>query len=170
MKKALWKLAALTLGAAVVWGCSSIPEKAASDESLVVIKTEFINPENLDRGFEIFFNYSGDYPSSWVGQYSWDFNVVVAREPGLKLLSYGGRVQGNMRGEAADYDANLPLPYEPGRIVIADFVFSHKMEKTAEHHFLSTTGFRAITAQEKEDLMKALKADGRFASWTKEGE
>jgi hypothetical protein len=170
MKRALWKLTALAFGAAVFWGCSSIPQKAASDESLVVIKTEFINPENLDRGFEIFFNYSGDYPSSWVGQYSWDYNVVVVKESGLKLLSYGGRVQGNMRGESKDFDVDLPLPYEPGRIVIANFVFSHKIEKTAEHHFLSTTGFRAITAQEKEDLMKALKADGRFASWMKEGE
>jgi hypothetical protein len=170
MKKWWWKLAPLALGALVFWGCSSIPAKAASDESLVVIKTEFINPENLARGYEVFFNYSGDYPSTWVGQYSWDFNVVVIREPGVKLLSYGARIQANMRGDSKDYEADLPMPYEPGRIVVADYVFSHRIEKTAEHKYMSYIGFRKITAQEKDDMVQALKADGRFASWMKEGE
>ena len=170
MKRSLWKLAALTLGALVFWGCSSIPAKTASDESLVVIKTEFINPESLDRGYEVFFNYSGDYPSTWVGQYSWDFNVVVVREPGVKLLTYGAQIQANMRGKSGDYEANLAMPYEPGRVVVADFVFSHRIEKTAERKYMSYIGFRNITPKEKEDVMQALKADGRFASWMKEGE
>jgi hypothetical protein len=145
------------------------PAKTAPEESLVVIKTEFINPENLSRGFEMFFNYSGDYPSSWVGQFSWDY-VVVIREAGVKLLSYGGRIQAGMRGEFPDYEVDIPLPYEPGKIVVADYVFSHRIEKTAEHKFMSHIGFRDITAQEKEDLMQALKADGRFASWMQEDE
>jgi hypothetical protein len=35
---------------------------------------------------------------------------------------------------------------------------------------MSYIGFRKITAQEKDDMVQALKADGRFASWMKEGE
>jgi len=170
MKRSLWKLAALAFGALVVWGCSSIPQKAASDESLVVIKTQFINPLNLRRSFEMAFNYSDDYPSSWVGQYSWDFNIVTIKQPGVKLKSVGPHISAGYHGGAKDIEVNYPLPYEPGRIVIADFVFVQTMERVTENSFMNRWRFRTITAQEKEDLMQAFKADGRFASWTKEGE
>jgi hypothetical protein len=170
MKKWFWKLVLLAIAALMFSGCSSIPAKAAPDESMVIIKTEFINPESLARGFEMFFNYSGGYPSSWVGQYSWDFNVVVVREPGVKIQSYGAQIQAQFRGDSKEHEVNLPLPYEPGRIVIADYVFQHRIEKTDEHKFMSYTGFRDITPQEKDDLMKALKSDGRFASWMQESE
>jgi hypothetical protein len=155
----------LALAAFIFSGCSSIPAKATSEDSLVVIKTEFINPDNLPRGRELCFQFSGDYPVSWVGQYSWDYNLVVIREPGVMLQSIGTSVQAGFRGNAWEPEANRPLPYEPGRIVIADFVFVHKITKTAEHAQMTSLGFRKITAQEKEDLTQALRSDDRFASW-----
>lgn len=165
MKRVFWGLAPLALATLVISGCSSIPAKAAPEESLVIIKTEFINPENLARGFEMAFNYSGDYPASWVGQYSWDFNVVVVREPGVTLKSIGPRLQAGYRGGAKDLDVNFILPYEPGRIVVADFVFEQSMKKTGERSFMNYWRFRTITAHEKDDLMQAFKDDERFASW-----
>jgi|GEM_PF-3571222 len=170
MKRSLWKLAAAAFGALVIWGCSSIPQKAASDESLVVIKTEFINPLNLRRSFEMAFNYSGDYPASWVGQYSWDFNIVPIKEPGVRLKSVGPRISAGFRGDAKNFDVDFVLPYEPGRVVIADFVFVQTLEKTGENSYMNRWSFRTIKPQEKEEMMKALKADGRFATWMKEGE
>lgn len=165
MKGLFRGLILLALVALVFSACSSIPAKASSDESLVVIKTEFVNPDNLSRGFEIAFNFSGDYPSSWVGEYSWDFNLLVVREPGVTLKSIGPRLQAGFVGGAKEYNVNYVLPYEPGQIIVADFVFVHSIEKTSEHSFMSHWRFRTPTPQEKEDLMKALKDDGRFATW-----
>ena len=170
MKRPLWKLAALALGALVIWGCSSIPERAASEESLVIIKTEFFNPFNLARGYEMAFTYSGDYPASWVGQYSWDFNAVVVREPGVLLKTVSPHIQANMRGSGNDLPVDFILPYEPGRVAVADFVFVQRIEKVGDNSSQIYWSFRTIKPQEKEDLMQAFKADGRFASWMKEGE
>jgi hypothetical protein len=132
----------------------------------VVIKTELLNPNNLPRGRELIFKYSGDYPASWVGQYSWDFNIVVVREPRVTLKSIGTQLQGNFRGDAWEEEVNLPLPYAPAQIVIADFVFVFKIARTSENSLTNSMDFRLITDQEKADLLAAIKSDGRFGSWT----
>jgi len=163
MKRCSWAAIAVLVGFLV--GCSSVPAKVHESDSLVVIKTEFINPERLPRGFEVRFHYSGGYDDSWVGQYSWDFAVIVVRERGVMLESLGTQLQAQYRGQTPVNQVNLPLPYEPGRIAIADFVFSHKIEKTAEREQMSTFGFRRITAEEKNDLIAELRADERFAGW-----
>jgi hypothetical protein len=148
-------------------GCATFPEKVNPDECLVVIKTEFINPYNLARGRELTFKFSGDYPPSVVGQYSWDFNVVVVRESGVMLKSVDTIFQGGYRGEAWELAANMPLPYEPGRTVIADFVFVDKIEQVAEHRYTTNLGFRKITAEERDQLRQMLDSDDLFASWRK---
>jgi hypothetical protein len=167
MKRCVLGLIALALAALVFSGCASVPAKASSDESLVVIKTEFINPDNQPRGFERSFLFSGGYPPSVVGQYSWDFNIVVIREPGVLLQSIGSSIQAGFHGEGGENAINLPLPYEAGQLVIADFVFVHKVEKTGQHELTSTMSFRRIENQEKADLMNSFKDDGRFSSWFK---
>jgi hypothetical protein len=165
MNRYLKGFVTLALVAFMFSGCASVPAKATSDDSLVVIKTEFINPDNLPRGRELNFQFSGDYPVSWVGQYSWGYNLVVIRESGVMLKSIGTSVQAGFRGNSWEPEVNLPLPYEPGRIVIAVFVFVHKVAKTGDHSQTTNLGFRKITDQEKDDLMQELKSDGRFASW-----
>ena len=166
MSRPILGLVTLMLAALVISGCSSVPEKAGSSESLVVIKTEFINPDNLQRGYEIDFNFSRDYPHSWVGQYSWDFNVVVVKESGVELESIALQIHGRFRGQEPTYAVHAPLPYEPGRIAIADLVFVHTIRKAPNNGQSSSLSFRQITDQERADLMQALKADARFASWT----
>ena len=166
MNKGIMFLVPLALVGLMLVGCASIPAKVTPDDSLVVIKTEFVNPDNLPRGREIRFNYSGDYPPSWVGQYSWDFNIVVIKEPGVTLKTISTQLQANFRGEPWEEVVNWTLPYEPGQIVIADYVFVRKIEKTGEHSQSGSMGFRKITDQEKADLMAAIKSDGRFGSWT----
>ena len=165
MSRPILGFVTLMLAALMISGCSSIPGKAGSSESLVVIKTEFINPDNLLRGYEVDFNYSRDYPHSWVGQYSWDFNVVVVKESGVELESITAQLSGRFRGKGGAYAVHFPLPYEPGRIAIADFVFVHKIQKAAGNSQSSNFSFRQIADQERADLMQTLKADDRFASW-----
>ena len=160
-----WAWGIIVLAVAAVSGCASFPAKGAPDESLVVIKTEFINPENLPRGFEVVFRFSDGYPDSWVGQYSWDYSLVKVNAPGATLASLGTKVGGGFRGDEKAYNLDIPLPYEAGHIVIADFVFVHTMRKTGDNAQSSRFDFRAITPQEKDDLMAALKEDGRLDSW-----
>ena len=165
MNKVVLVLGALTL--LVVSGCSSIPPKTASDECLVVIKTEFVNPDSLPRGFELVFNYSMGYKASWIGEYSWDYNLVAIKGPGVEIESIGTRIQANFRGETPEYAVHIPLPYEAGTIVIADFAFVQSIKKTAEHSQSSSFDFRKLTDEEKQDLMKTFSEDPSFASWMK---
>lgn len=160
-----WSWAALAVIAGVLAGCSSIPAKVNENDSLVVIKTEFINPDRLPRGYEVRFHYSRGYDDSWVGQYSWDFSILVVRDKGVTLESVGTQLQSQFRGKTPVGQVNLPLPYDPGQVVIADFVFSHKIEKTGEREQTSSFGFRRITPEEKDALMAELKADERFTAW-----
>jgi hypothetical protein len=163
MEKYIWVFVGLVL--TILSGCSSIPAKVTEDDSLVVIKTEFINPENLQLSHEMVFHYSDGYPDSWVGQYSWDYSLIVIRKPGVKLLSYGLQIQGGYRGNSPVYPANFPLPYEAGRIVITDFVLVQEIKKTGMNEQTTNHGFREITQQEKDDLMQKLINDGSFAAW-----
>lgn len=160
-----WSGAAIAVVVGVLAGCSTIPPKVHEGDSLVVIKTEFINPDRLPRGLEVRFHYSGGYDDTWVGQYSWDFSILVVRERGVTLESLGTQLQSRFRGDTPEHQVSLPLPYEAGRVVIADFVFSHKIEKTEDQRQQSTFGFRRITPEEKDALMAELKADERFAGW-----
>ena len=165
MKKLFVCSVLVAVVAFVFSGCSSIPAKEAREDSLVVIKTEFINPDSLPRGRELSFVLSGDYPPSRVGEFSWDFSLAVIREPGVMVKSIGTELQGNFRGQDWNPDVNVPLPYAAGQIVIADYALVHKIEKTGPNSQSTTLYFRKITPQEKDDLMNALLGDERFASW-----
>jgi hypothetical protein len=155
----------VALAALLFAGCASIPARATSDDCLVVIKTVFENPDNLDRGRELIFNFSAGYPAAWVGQYSWDYNLVVVREPGVVLQSIGTKVQVSYRGEKSEHAIDVPLPYEPGRIAIADYVFVYRIEKSGERSMMSSMRFRDITDAEKDDLLALIASDPGFASW-----
>ena len=165
MGRALRSLAVPAVLAFVLVGCASIPPKVTPDDCLVVIKTQFINPDNLPRGRELTFNFSGGYPPSLVGHYSWDYTLVVVRESGVILQSIGTQVQAGYRGRDGQPTANLPVPYDPGKIVIAEYVFVHTIAQTEMHAQTSSLGFRKITSREKADLRQVLDADPRFAAW-----
>ncbi len=168
MKKRYWASWAAAFGAVIfLAACATIPEKAAETDSLVVIKTEVSNPRGLQRGHEMVFHYSGDYKDSWVGQYSWEYNLVVVKESGAMLKSYGASLQGGFRGESTEHPLNIPLPYESGRVAIAEFVFIMKIEETGMHEYTTTTDLRLITEEEKAALMESLKQDERFATWVR---
>ena len=167
MKKASWALALMC--AFLLAACATVPEKATEADSLVVIKTEVSNPRGLERGHEMVFHFSGGYPDSWVGQYSWDFNLVVVKESGVMLESYGAVLQAG-RGESKVHPVNFPLPYVPGGVAVADFVFTMKIEETAMYETTTTTGFRRITQQERDQLVETLRKDGRFTGWMRAGQ
>ncbi len=165
MRKIVWAFAvALVLAMA---GCSSTSTARTTDaDSLVVFKTEFINPDRLPRGFEMKFHFSGDYPETWVGQYSWDFIAERIHEPGVVLQRVGFQVQAGFRAtDVPPVTVNASMPYEAGQIVIADYVFVHEIHKTAENHQQSNIRFRRITQDEKDALMKEVSSDERFSSW-----
>jgi hypothetical protein len=165
MRKSVQGLFVIAVVALVLAGCASFPAKVTSDDCLVVIRTQFVNPFNAPRGREITFKFSGNYPPSVVGQYSWDFNLVVVRENGVMLQSIGTSLQGGFRGPEWEGQANLPIPYQPGKIVIADYVFVDTITQTEEHRYSTSFGLRKITNEERDALQQMLDNDDRFASW-----
>ena len=157
------------LGAAIVLGsCASAPQKAAQDECLVVIKTEIINPDGLQMGRDWVLNYSGGYPSSHLGDFNGAFMTVIIKSDSITTVSIGTEVRSGYTGPKAEYKFVAPLPYDPGKITIADFVITDTLSRssTSPNGHVSSIGARKITSMERSDLMSEISQDSSFASWS----
>ncbi|HVP19127.1 MAG TPA: hypothetical protein VMU36_09030 [Spirochaetia bacterium] len=157
----------LLLTALLIAGCASAPAKSSSQDSLVVIKTDIINPDGLPLGRDFYLNYSGDYPSSRLGDNLGKYLTVVIRDGSAMTASIGTQTKAGFIGAKAEYPFVVPLPYERGTIVVADFVLIFAMTRASEHPngFMSKIDVRKITNEEKEALMKVFRGDGAYAEW-----
>jgi len=145
--------------------CTTIPAKGTSDDCLVVIKTVIVNPDNLALGRDYLLNYSGDQSPSRLGDNNGEFVFVRVRSENVETSTISTGARPGMTGPSQQYEFIHRLPYQPGSIVIADFVFEWSTWRTFEGHFMSSVKVRKISDEEKANLMSQLKQDSRFASW-----
>lgn len=173
-KKVLWRLLCLVILAAVTLfsgGCSSIPERAGPDECLVVIKTERINTNGAPIGRGYYLHYSGDSrpdTPSHIGDNSGKFVTVVIKSRSARVEWVSTAPVGSFRGDTTSFLFYVPLPYEPGKAEVADFVVTETIERgstpTVAEYF-DRISLRRITSEEKDALMSDIKADSSFGSW-----
>lgn len=142
--------------------CSSVPEQKTGDDCLVVILSELVNPDNLTMVRIYRFNLSNDYPSAYANS---AFSTILLREPGVELTSLSSMTGHGYQGEKSEEKVGLLLPYSPGKLVVADFVFVRTAKKTGDTTVQTDTKFRDITPEEKEDLLARLRKDPKYSSW-----
>lgn len=157
--------------AALLWGCANLPPKPASpDDCLVIFKSDFIRDAdvNPEAQWSLVYKYkfSGDYPEAFVRT---DYSLVVVREPAVEMKSVSSQVSSSMYcGPRSEYPIkNLLLPYKPGYLVVADYVFENKISHSGDRGFYSSWRLRPITEKERTDLLDLLRSDPAFASWKK---
>jgi len=172
MIKRIVKAFSLALFAALLICCATMPSKPSSpDDCLVVIKSDFIvnleMPQASQDARYYVMKLSGDYKPVRVQPV---YSTAVVREPAVMVTSIYSQVQANgFSGNPFEYTVkNVILPYKPGSLVIADFVFVKESKKVSESgRFITHTSFRKITDQEREELLAQLRNDPDLVSWSK---
>jgi len=146
---------------------SAVPTITSPDDCLIVIKSDSVdNPylsynEQHCRVYQ--FNFTGNYSPVIIKD---KYTMVVVREPAVSVKSVSSGTNFNFRGASTDDKFKVLLPYKPGYLVIADFVFVTKAVKSGRS--IMTSYFpRKITDAEREDLLKQLRNDSAFAKWQK---
>jgi hypothetical protein len=161
--KARIVLAAVLLGLALFMGCQSVPTPKSADDCLVVIKTEMNNPKNVEMLRKYQYNLSGGYKWRIADR---NFTLIQIKEPGIQVDTISSYInESNAVGNTSKDEVKLPLPYMPGRLVIADFVMILIYKQIDDTHFQSGYKLRNITTKEKEDMLASFKSNKGYAKW-----
>lgn len=142
--------------------CSSVPEKQTEDDCMVVMLCETKNPENLPIGRMYKFHFTGEIPPVSMNS---SYSTVIIREPGIKLKAITSSVAGNYTGERSEHEAGVLLPYEPGKLVVAEFVFVRTYKKVSDNTVQSSIDLRKITREERERLLAKLRLNKKYSAW-----
>jgi hypothetical protein len=148
--------------------CAGAPKITSPDDCLVVIKSEFVNPPELSysqqnsRYFQ--FRLSGNYPPATIKK---EYTMVVVKEPAVKVVSISSGADGGFVGKSFEYKLNGVLPYKPGYLIVANFVFVRTVEKVGLNTIFTKFSFRNITKAEREELLGRFQNDSAFAEWKK---
>jgi len=170
MKKRLFFVLATLAAVLAFVGCAGGPPKLkTSGDCLIVVKSDFIQNAKLSAGsqasrdFE--FVFSGDYAPVDVKR---DYTMFVVKEPAVMVSKIRGKLRPGWVGKPYVITCAKILPYEPGRVVVADFVFEVRAEKDKmENWYYQKVTLRNTKDQEREEMLEKFRADPAFASWVK---
>ena len=155
--------AIVLLGLALFMGCQSAPAPNNADDCLVVIKTETDNPKNLEMLRKYQYNFSSGYKWRIAER---NFTLVQIKEPGVQVETISSYINDNNAvGNTSKDEVKLPLPYMPGRLVVADFVMILIYRRIDDTHFQSGYKLRKVTTKEKEDMLASFKSNRGYAKW-----
>jgi hypothetical protein len=166
-------IAVLALAGALAAGCASLPPKSNATDSLVLIKTNVIDYQNAPKTVQYRFILGSGYPPAEVGAISQKYVAIVVHEPGVKVSEIVGRLPDNYDGPGwtyerrSSYKVDLTLPYEPGKAVVADFVFTRNIfyDTGDESRFYTVVGLRTIKPEEKQQLLAMATQDKAGSTW-----
>lgn len=158
----------LGFACALLAACSTIPSPNTADDCLVYIKTETsigadVSPAiATSRYYQLQFN--ANYDPVFVGD---KYSVVRISEPGVKIkgIETGLVSSGYIHGEHTVMKADLNLPYQPGHVVVADFIFIKEVKMSGSNTFFANLTVRAYKPGEREALQNEIKDDGKFDGW-----
>ncbi len=146
----------------LITGCVSVPQKKGPDDSLVVIMCEIANPDKLSLGRKYKLHFSCDTSPVLATPH---FVTVLVREPGVELISVRSWLTSEYTGKSTVDDFKILMPFNPGKLIIADFVFLRKAKKIDDRSVSFSYEFRKITKEERDLLMTKLRQNRSFAQW-----
>lgn len=160
-RNAILALAILTLAFS---GCATAPAVSSPDDCLVVIPCKTVNNGGAGESRYYQFTFTGDTKPVKANS---DYAFVVLHQPGVETTGIESWVGSDARGKQWKDEVKILMPYEPGRLVIADFVFVRTFTKKSANETLSDIDIQKLSAYEKSSLLDKFKADSAFAKWFK---
>ena len=138
------------------------PERYSSDECLVVVSTTLDNPKGLPVGRKYSFRLADGTIISVAGR---EFVAFKVYGPGMTIEHISSHVEAEFQGDSSRDMVDIPLPYIPGEVVVADFEFIHKLSKKDEQTILSETSFRKLPPDGIERLLEKLRSADGYSTW-----
>jgi hypothetical protein len=112
--------------------------------------------------------FSGDYGTLGIPDYS-GYIVLVTHEPGVvleKLKTYIAQGQGIV-GKSGEWAFNYTLPYEPGKMVVAPFMFTKRIESDKAGGSTSFTDIVKVEDTKRQEILSLAAEQENAATWEK---
>lgn len=143
-----------------------VPEKLSSDDCLVIIKTTVTNPDDHPVARRYSLRVTGNDNKIRIMQGKDSFIYVLVKNDEYQIETMHSVVVGNnWKGKPTEYQVGISLPYEPGKLIIADVGFDLNTNRIKRHEYMSEPSFFDVSEEEKENLLEKLKGRGDFSDW-----
>jgi len=168
MRRAIVIPAILAACIAVACASGGVPPRETSDDCLVLIRTMVENPSALNNARRYYVTLNDGQKRIKLPDQSKGILAIKIREPGIRIVAISSDVdQSQATGNSFDSDVDLPLPYKPGEIAVADFLFVHKLMKSKiENMVLSDFDFREANPDAQAILLQEfLENEKKAKDW-----
>jgi hypothetical protein len=161
--------AAALMTACVSVSMHPIPVKGSSDECLVLIRTAVENKTSLSNMSSIKhygFRFSDGLPAKEVSNTYIDYVSVVVKKEGTKITELYANIDRSMAtGQDTKHALDISLPYNPGAVVVADFVFVQTLTEPSSGYVSTSLNFVEITPAQRDDILKRFAKSKNANSW-----
>lgn len=156
-----------TLAVFLLASCTSVPEKLSSDDCLVIMKTTVTKEKDsykAGRSYSLKISNNDDWVKIAKDKDSFIYFVINNEDDYIEAMkSYV--IGHNMSGRNSEFPVEIDLPYEPGKLIIADIGFDLKITYESSGTFMNEPGIFKLSEEEKEKLLRKIQGRGDFSSW-----
>ncbi len=152
----------------LVASCATAPsyERMTSDDCLVLVPTVIVNPEKISSARNYYLAVSDGRKPLEVKKNDMDFLVLLVREKGIRLTGISSNVSADKAtGDSFKQGLNLLLPYERGKVLVADFTFSQTLKRESASRILTYWGFIDTKADVRASCIEMFKRTKAAATW-----
>jgi len=163
-----YRLLAVLIVLCLLAGCMTygVPEKQSDEDCLVIVKTKVENRTEYDVARNYYFFVTGQDEGYDVSEAPVGYLYIKVMNDSTRIEYIDTSVQEKgFKGESNRMEFNLTLPYEPGQVLIADFVFVQTISKTAQNTVTSMIDFVPLTDKEHETITNRIMTAKAFESW-----
>lgn len=161
--KKLAVVCSLALAAFPLVSCRSyVRERVSSDECLVLVRCEVSNPDNAKQGRFFKFRLSSGEQTAFIRK---EYAAIYLAGPGAFISGVASEVGEGFRGDMSFEDVQIPLPYEPGAVLVADAVFVHVLKKIDATTVSSGYRFAELEETSRRATLDAARGDLALRTW-----
>ena len=158
--KKILSIIAAGMAITLLAGCvtNTLPKKLGPDDCLVIIKTDLVNKDSIRDARAYKFNLTDKSPSWNLPQKTDSFVVIRINRPDVsisEIISYLADI--SYVGPRAVYKVDIPLPYEPGKIIIFDRSFVRTLTLVHAQSFNTSIAFDKMSEDEINKLTLRIK-------------
>jgi hypothetical protein len=164
-------LAAVLAGLVLLAGCATtkVPEKRSSADCLVVIKSRVEKPPNMEKGRDFYLIVSGQDRAVALPREKEGLVFIRVPNRNTRIEGVSSTVRGRWEGKGGRIGTDIRLPYDPGKVIIFDYVLVQRFElmeeSMARTRVRSGVQFEKLREFEKKELARRIKESDELVGW-----